>query len=382
MSVFHYEIASVHAAVTRAFPGQGIYAVPWYLVLGDPGSGRSTALHAMNLTWTQGDGPLQINIPQQQCTYWLPREAVFIEPEATVLGPNRSPDLLKSLGEELRKARPREHLDGILLVINVAMFIDLDEAALEAYANNLRRSLAEVAEALYTDVPVYIVVTRYDTLWGFAEVFQWGVDRKNEEPWGFTLPLDTEPAKAQPKIQEELIGLNARLEAFCLAKLSSDDAPEQRMRGFQHLAEVRTFMEKLTTVLSTISQANSFERAPWIRALALGSAVPGTGDRLRAGMARFANMGLMQAQAIPGASQRPGGLPIHAYMNRVILPERDIVPLRVRWRDDKLVLACFAVGALLWISGLITAVIFTAIGGSGPAEAPSAAHSAVAPAKR
>ena len=107
MSVFHYEIASVHAAIARAYPGQGIYAIPWYLVLGDPGSGRSTALHAMNLTWTQGDGPLQINIPQQQCTYWLPQEAVFIEPEGTVLGPNRNPDLLKNLAEELRKARPR-----------------------------------------------------------------------------------------------------------------------------------------------------------------------------------------------------------------------------------------------------------------------------------
>jgi type VI secretion system protein ImpL len=382
-SVFHYEIASVHAAVGRAFPGQGIYAIPWYLVIGDPGSGRSTALHAMNLTWTQGDGPLQIGIPQQQCTYWLPQEAVFIEPESTVLGPNRNPDLLKNLGEELRKARPREHIDGILLLINVAAFIDLDEPGLEAYSNTLRRYLAEVSEALYTDVPVYIVVTRYDTLWGFAEVFQWGADRKNEEPWGFTLPLDTEPAKAQPRIKEELVGLNARLEAFCLAKLSSDDAPEQRMRGFQHLAEVRTFMEKLTIVLTTISQANSFERAPWIRALALGSAVPGNGDKLRAGMARFANMGLLQAPAIPGASQRPGGLPIHAYMKRVILPERDIVPLRVRWRDDKIVLACFVVGALLWVSGLVTAVIFTSIGGEGAAPGASGAASAApAPAKK
>lgn len=387
MSVFHYEIASVHAAVARAFPGhaEGIYAIPWYLVLGDPGSGRSTALHAMNLTWSQGDGPLQIGIPQQQCTYWLPQEAVFIEPEGTVLGPNRNPDLLKNLGEELRKSRPREHLDGILLVLNVAAFIDLDEAALEAYANNLRRNLAEVSEALYIDVPVYVVITRYDTLWGFAEVFQWGAERKNEEPWGFTLPLDTEPAKALPRINEELIGLNARLEAFCLAKLSADDAPEQRMRGFQHLAEVRTFMEKLSHVFTTIAMANSFERAPWIRAVALGSAVPGNGDRLRAGMARFANMGLKQPQAIPGASQRPGGLPIHAFMKRVILPERDIVPLRVRWRDDKIVLACFVVGALLWVSGLVTAVIFSATGDSGSsagAAAPSGAASAAAPVKR
>ncbi len=384
-SIFRYEIASVHAAVARAFPSHaaGIYAIPWYLVIADPGAGRSTALHAMNLTWNSGQGPLQIGIPQQLCTYWLPQEAVFIEPEGNVLGPNRNPDLLKQLGEELRRSRPREHLDGMLLVINVAAFIDLDETALTAYAENLRRYLAEISEALYIDVPVYVVITRYDTLWGFAEVFQWGIERKDEEPWGFTLPLDTEPSKALPRIKEELVGLNARLEAYCLAKLSSDDAPEQRMRGFQHLAEVRTLMEKLKQVFTTISMVNSFERAPWIRAVALGSAVPGNGDRLRAGMARFANMGLLQAQAIPGASQRPGGLPIHAFMRRVILPERDIVPLRVRWRDDKIVLACFVVGALLWVSGLITAVIFSATGAGASAGAvPSGAASAAASAPK
>ena len=93
MSAFTYEIASVTAAVVRAYPGhaEGIYAIPWYLVVGNPGSGRSTALHALGLTWSEGDAPLVIGLPQQLCTYWMPREAVFIEPEAGVIGPGRLP---------------------------------------------------------------------------------------------------------------------------------------------------------------------------------------------------------------------------------------------------------------------------------------------------
>lgn len=71
MSTSSYEIANVQAQVIRAYPHSpdGPYAIPWYLVLGDPGSGRSTALHAMNLTWEGGDGPMQIGLPQQLCTY-------------------------------------------------------------------------------------------------------------------------------------------------------------------------------------------------------------------------------------------------------------------------------------------------------------------------
>lgn len=364
MSAFTYEIATVTAAVTRAYPGhaEGAYAIPWYLILGDPGSGRSTALHAMNLTWSSGDGPLNTGLPQQLCTFWMPQEAVFIEPEAYVLGPNRNPGYLKELCAELKVARPREQVDGIILLINIAAFIDLDEAGIEAYANNLRRYLVEVGQGLNTDVPVYVILTRYDTLWGFAEVFQWSLDRKREDPWGFTLPAETDSQKALPRINEELIGLNARIEAFCLAKLSSDDPAEQRIRAFQHLAEVRNFMAKLRLVFKTVAMANSFERAPWIRAVALGCAIPGSGDRLRAAVARFYNMGLAEGQVV-STGVRPGGMPMHAFMKTVVLPEREIVPLRVRWRDDRLLIIGFAFGALLWVGALVTALIFSLLQG-------------------
>src|SRR5262245_12539456 len=205
MSVFSYEIATVHAAVERAYPAhpEGVYAIPWYLVVGNPGSGRTAALHAMNLTWQGSDGPLKTGLPQQLCTYWMPKEAVFIEPEATVLGPGRSPSQLKELCEELRVTRPREPVDGILLVINVADFIDLDEQSIEAYANGLRRYMVEIGQTLQGEVPTYVVITRYDAVWGFAEVFQWAPERNKEDPWGFTLPPETPSQASLPRIREE-----------------------------------------------------------------------------------------------------------------------------------------------------------------------------------
>lgn len=361
MSVFAYEIAAVNTAVERGYPDHrlGIYAVPWYLVLGNPTSGRSTALHAMNLSWsTGGDGPLKIGLPQQLCTYWMPKEAVFIEPEGTVLGKDRQPDQLAQLCTELMTARPREPIDGILLVLNIADFIDLDENALETYANDLRKYMVEVGRTLQTDVPVYVVLTRYDVIWGFAEVFQWNADRQKEDPWGFTLPPDTPSQDARERLKVELEGLNARLEAYCLAKLCGEDQPEQRVRSFQHLAEVRVLTEKLRAVFAILAMANAYERAPWIRAVALGCALPGgNGNRLRAGVARFFNMGLQQGSAAP-VTQRPGGLPFHAFMSRVILPERDIVPLRSRWREDKVFMFGLIAAGLFWVIALVTGLIF------------------------
>jgi type VI protein secretion system component VasK len=359
---FVYELASVHTLVQQAHPDhpQGIYAIPCYLVAGEPGSGRSTAIRSMDLTWAHGDGPLQTGVPEPRCTYWMAKEALFIEPEASVLGPRRDPEQLKQLCDELRRARKREPIDGILLVVNIADFIDLDERGVDEYANRLRACLIEVSRGLHADVPTYVVLTRYDTLWGFAEVFQWTAERGREEPWGFTLPLDTGSDTATSRILQELEGLNARIEAFCLARLVSEDPPELRMRAFQHLAEVRLLMARLRQIFGVLAMANAFERAPWLRAVALGSAVPGTGDRLRAGAARFLPMGLAQPAPRAEAGRR-GGLPIHATLRQTVLPERDIVPLRARWRDDTFTVLCFIGGVLLLLAAAVTDVILNVV---------------------
>ena len=357
---FVYEIASVHAEVERATAGdpKGIYAIPAYLVVGEPGSGRSTAIRSMDLAWG-GEGQVRIGAPQQQCTYWMAKEAFFIEPGHAVLGPQRSPGLLEELCAELRRSRPREPIDGVIVVLNVAEFIDLDERGLDEYANRIRKYLIEIGQALHADVPIYAVLTRYDTLWGFADVFQWSAERAREEPWGFVLPFDTDSQSSVPRIHEALEGLNARFEAFCLFKLLSEEPPEQRTRAFQHLSEARALMEKLRALFAVLSMTSSFERAPWFRAASIGCAVPGAGDRLRAGVTRFINMGLAQPQ--PPAAGRPGGLPLFAYMKTVVLPERDLVPLRTRWREDTFVQFGIAVGVLLLLATGITEFILSLI---------------------
>jgi type VI secretion system protein ImpL len=371
MSVFAYELATVTAAVQRTYPNHalGAYAIPWYLVVGNPGSGRTAALHAMNLTWQGSDGPLATGLPQQLCTYWMPKEAVFIEPEAGVLGPSRQEKHLTQLCEDLRAARPREPVDGVLLVLSIADFIDLDEQGIEAWANGIRKYLVEIGKTLQADVPTYVVLTRYDVVWGFAEVFQWAPERKKEDPWGFTLPPDTPSQESLPRIKQELEGLNARLEAFCFAKLCSEDPVDPRVRAFQHLAEVRALMDKLRTVFNVLVMANAYERSPWVRAVALGAALPGTGDRMRAGVGRFFNMGL--AHGPPTAvTSRPGGLPFHAFMSTVVLPERDIVPLRTRWREDK-VFQFALLASALFASLTLVAFLVAAMASAPQRRAPT-----------
>ena len=152
------------------------------------------------------------------------------------------------------------------------------------------------------------------------------------------------------------MGLAARLEAFCLAKLSSEDSPDQRARAYQHLAESRLVFEKLKAILHILAVGNAYERAPWLRALTIGSATPGTGDKLRAGVARFYSMGY--APPVFQPPPRPGGLPMHQYMQVVVIPDKDIVPTRTRWRDDKLIVIALIAGIAVFLITLVLAIVF------------------------
>ncbi|NUP09255.1 MAG: hypothetical protein HOW73_24655 [Polyangiaceae bacterium] len=343
--VFANEFAQV---LSRVRSQGGVYAVPWYLAIGEPLVGKSTVLKSMNLTWQQ-----PATIEGQYCQYWISREAVIVEAREPIVGPNKQPSLLRELCEELVRIRSREPLDGIILVMSATDVADRQDDNLETHAQHLRSYLIEACRTLEADVPVYVIVNRYDTLWGYAEVFAWNADRAKEDSWGFLVPPDVPTQSTWPKTEEGIVGLGARIEATCLAKLSSEDGVEPRIRSFQHLVESRVFLQRLRDVLKAISFSSAYERAPWLRAVIIGAGVPGVGDRIRAGIDKFGSMGIMQNPYDPYRAQRPGGLPLHMFFRGIILPEKELVPLKTKWRHDVVCVIGFALGFLFLVAGLV-----------------------------
>lgn len=174
-----------------------IYELPWYIFIGPPGAGKTEALKNCGLEFPlrKGDGPISIDggAGTRDCDWVFTNEAVFIDTAGryTTQSSNKDVDSASwtNFLDLLRKYRPREPVNGVIVAISVKDLAVASADELDGYAKDVRERLQEVCERMAARVPVYVMFTKADLLIGFTEFFQSMRPQEREQVWGTTFPL-------------------------------------------------------------------------------------------------------------------------------------------------------------------------------------------------
>ena len=191
---------------------QYVYQLPWYAFIGAPGSGKTTALINAGLTFPLaeqfGKAAIRGVGGTRNCDWWFTNEAVLIDTAGryTTQESNESIDKAEWQGflALLKKFRPRQPLNGVLLTLSVADLLQMSAQEREVHASVLKARLNELREGLGVQFPVYVLVTKSDLLAGFTEYFLNYTREDRTQVWGFTLPYD--PASTEPIAIRESFG--------------------------------------------------------------------------------------------------------------------------------------------------------------------------------
>jgi type VI secretion system protein ImpL len=175
-----------------------LYDLPWYVFIGAPGSGKTTALLNAGLTFPlagkMGSGAIKGVGGTRHCDWWFTEQAVLIDTAGryTLQQSDEQVDASGWQGflEQLKKARPRRPINGVLLTVNVQDLLQQPPAERKEHALKLRTRLQELHDKLGIRPPVYVLVTKADLLAGFNDSFGNLGAQDRDQVWGFTFPVD------------------------------------------------------------------------------------------------------------------------------------------------------------------------------------------------
>ena len=178
--------------------GRSLYDLPWYVFIGAPGSGKTTALLNSGLRFPLeqrvGKGAVRGVGGTRNCDWWFTDEAVFLDTAGryTTQDSDQASDSegWREFLSLLRTYRVRRPLNGVILTISCQDLLTQSEGEREGYVEAARRRLKELTDELRVQLPVYVMVTKCDMVPGFTDYFDDLSQEGRAQVWGVTFPYD------------------------------------------------------------------------------------------------------------------------------------------------------------------------------------------------
>ena len=249
-----------------------LYQLPWYLIIGAPGSGKTTALQNAGLRFplaaTHGEKGVRGVGGTRLCDWWFTDRAVLIDTAGrfTTQDSDAASDSATWTGflGLLKRSRPRQPLNGVLVTVSVADLVGRGPAERALHAQAVRRRLQELHEQLRIRFPIYLLVTKCDLLAGFADMF--GALDKDQRavPWGVTFPLGAQAAWAE-QLGPEFDALLERLDQGLVDRLQAEPDTQRRSRIYGFPNQFANLKGLLTEFAEQVFAPSPFEADPQLR---------------------------------------------------------------------------------------------------------------------
>ncbi|WP_390915575.1 type VI secretion system membrane subunit TssM [Pseudosulfitobacter sp. SM2401] len=285
------------------FGRQHLYQLPWYVMIGPPGAGKTTAIVNSGLQFPLADDSGAAAIGgvggTRNCDWWFTDQAVLVDTAGryTTQESDAEADNAAWLGflKLLKKHRKRQPINGAIVAISLSDLSMQDELTQKGHAAAIRRRLHELREKLGVHFPVYILFTKADLIAGFSEFFEPLGKEERDQVWGFTLPMVKRKTKVSPivKFDEEFSLLLDQLNGQSLERMQNESDPQRRSLIASFPSQVASVRGVAHDFLQELFLENKFEHRQMLRGVYFTSGTQeGTPiDRLMMGMARTFGIG-------------------------------------------------------------------------------------------
>ena len=332
-----------------------LYELPWYMIIGNPAAGKSTAIASSGLQFPFADSKVVQGVGgTRNCDWFFTTEGILLDTAGrySVVDQDRAEwfgflDLLK-------KHRRKAPINGVIIAVSIAELTrNRPEFAINL-AKNLRQRVQELTERLEVHAPVYVVFTKADLIDGFNEFFQDAERAEREKVWGATLPYDQNVTSERllDQFDARFDELYDGLKELSLANMALQRRESMPSGVFTFPLEFASIKPALRAFVATLFEDNPFQFKPVFRGFYFTSALQ-EGETVSTSSARVAQrFDLRLAPPAHEDQHQQQGYFLLNLFRKVIFADKDLVaqyasPAKTRLRYAAFFAATALVGLAL-----------------------------------
>jgi hypothetical protein len=183
--------------------GKSLYSLPWYMIVGEPGSGKTEAIRHCNISFPPG-----LQDEQQgaggtvNMDWWFTNHGVILDTAGRLIFEEVDASATSEWKEFLKLLKQNRlncPVNGLLLVIPAESLIKDTAEEISRKGGKIAQQLDLIQRTLDVRFPVFVVITKSDLINGFREFFDSITDPEMQHQvmgWSNPLPID-EPFNAE-----------------------------------------------------------------------------------------------------------------------------------------------------------------------------------------
>lgn len=310
-----------------------LYDLPWYIIIGPPGAGKTTALRNAGIEFP-GAGDLPDNAQgfggTRNVDWWFAEDAVLIDTAGRYTTQDSDVEADKASWtaflSTLKRGRPHQPINGVILAFSIEDMMKATEESLAAHAATVRERLQEINETLKIDVPVYVLFTKVDLLAGFREYYGSFNQSRRKLAWGVTFPTKDRKQETYKEVPAEFDLLLKRLSDEVIDRMYDEPDGASRIAIFGLAGQMAEIRDTVADFLRRVFEPTRYKTNAILRGFYFTSGTQeGTPfDQVLGSMAQNApaEAGGFQPGFMSGQGK---SFFLHDVLKRVIFPERDWV---------------------------------------------------------
>ncbi|MDO5603701.1 MAG: type VI secretion system membrane subunit TssM [Paracoccus sp. (in: a-proteobacteria)] len=241
-----------------------LYELPWYVIIGPPGAGKTTALVNSGIEFPLKQAePVQGFGGTRDTDFWFAEDAVLIDTAGRYVTQDSDAVTDKASWESflglLKRHRPNQPVNGVILAFSVADMLNADSASLNRHAEIVRARLAEIHQTLKVDFPVYVMFTKADLIAGFREYFASFSQSRRKLVWGTTFQTTDRKAITHEAVPQEFDRLVARLSDEVIDRLAEESDGISRIAIFNLPGQMALLRDNVAEFLRLVFMPTRFK---------------------------------------------------------------------------------------------------------------------------